>query len=73
MLLQGSFDNLFRSVKDSTGVCRPALCSDPTRQSDACQYYEEFFGSETPAAMTLNWDPNMHFAGAVAANARLCT
>ncbi len=62
MLLQGTFDNLFTAVKDSNGTCQPALCADPTQQSDACQYYTSFFGPKTdsPTAVTLNWDPNMH-------------
>ncbi len=58
-LLQGTFDNLFRSVKDTKGNCQPALCDDPTFQSAACQYYTKYFGT-TGNAVTLNWDPNMH-------------
>ena len=57
-LLQGTFSNLFHSVRDQHGVCRPALCDDPKRASAACKYYAKFFGNSD--AMTLNWDPNMH-------------
>ncbi len=35
--LHGTFDNLFHSVLDSQGNCRPALCADSTFQSAECK------------------------------------
>lgn len=56
--INGTFDNLFRSVKDSNGTCRPALCSDAASTSAVCQYYTKSFG-KTTSNLTLNWDPDM--------------
>ncbi len=55
----GTLDNLFRSMKDSKGVCRPALCADPTFSSIACRFFTPHFGNTTNA-VTMNWDPDMH-------------
>ncbi len=59
--LNGTFDNLFRSVRDSEGACRPALCAGgPTDDSPACQYYAKAFTNTTNVNTTLQWDPNFN-------------
>lgn len=63
VVLRGSFDNLLQPVKDHQGVCRPALCADPKKESPACQYYAQWFGTSSNA-VTLQWDPTMMLVGA---------